>query len=191
MDFDTALYKAITGGRAPGGENLSVPATIAEIERAMRGPVAGRVGRAATAAQTPARTWRAWKAGRVPKPEGLSRLRLTQRRLRLVASREAWLRKHPAIVIYAEVRISTDISDRKLRPSLWRDSKDKPPAAPLIGMVSRTLDKWLKRHDISAGDTFMAPVHEHIGYEVELLDVYEIKFFRTEEEATQWCRNRR
>lgn len=191
MDFDTALYKAITGGRAPGGEHLSVAATIAEIERAMRGPVAGRVGRAAAAAQTPARTWRAWKAGRTPKPEGLSRLRLTQRRLRLAASREAWLRGNPAIVVYAELRISTDIGDRKLRPSLWPDSKDRPPVAPLRGMVSRTLDKWLQRKDITAGNVFMAPIHEHIGQEVDLLDVHEIKFFRTEDEATQWIRNRR
>lgn len=192
MDLDEALYKAIVGpkGRKQATEGRSVASMIAEVEAFMGGAERTRGTRAAAASQTPARTWRAWRAGRNPTVEGLSRLKTAQRRARLSLPREAWLRGTPAIVVIAEVDISTDRDVRVLRPSTWTDSRERPPQNPLRGMVARTLDKWLIRHDISAGDTFMAPIHEHIGQEVVLVDVHEIRFFRTEQEATRWLRNR-
>lgn len=185
MNIEDALYRAITGGRSPATEGVDAPSMIAEIER--------RTGmnhtQAAAYFQVPRTTWRNWRQGGHPKLDAFARLRVAQRRLRLAAGRERWLRANPACAVLAEVKISADVRDRVLRVSTWEAWRNSPP-------MGRVLDAWLRAHDITAGLKFLEPIEQQViddqgglaAVAPELGDIYLIRFFQTEEEAATWAR---
>lgn len=185
MDVTAALYKAIFK-KALSTEGGSLTRIMDEIQRS----AGGSPGRAAKLAGVPPRTWRAWRGGRRPRPERIDALRAVQRRLRLPAGREQWLRGTPAVAVWAEVQISDDIRERVLRISTWPDDSLTQETLRFGGIVGRVLDRFLAGDDDAVEDTFLAPIRHHLGQQgVSLNHVYEIKLYQRESEAESWSRS--
>jgi hypothetical protein len=212
VDLIDGLHRAIIGGghryRPPAGQ--TVADALRWLETSEGGDERTRGSRAAAAAGVPARTWRRWRAGsNAPSRKGFELLQAAQRRVLSAASRdagvadriarrallaptrEAWLRNKAYVVVDALVRISNRIEPRVLHVWRWSDSESEPPTIPLDGMVGRTLDDWLAGRDVTMQGTFLDPISEHLKQEVEIVEVHEIRFFRTQKEAQIWGRGRR
>lgn len=180
MNLADELYRSITSHhRRIDTEATSLASMLSELTAHY-----GTGPKAARALGIPGRTWRRWAHGdNRPKHDRWVLLKLAQRRIRLSATRERFLRGTPNIVVWAGVRVSEDERDRKLLVSGWPDSD---PNYPITGMMGPVLDAWLKGHDNAASAAFLAPINGGVDGEVTFTDVYEIKFYKSRGDALRF-----
>lgn len=178
MTLEEALYLAIAGPKRLTSEGGSVASMIAEIERAVGGK---SYSDAARFAGVPRTTWRNWRRGSKPKPGAYALLRDVQRRVRLSAAREAFLRGRPAVRVYADVTVSQDTRTRTLRVSTYTSWSALDRFNPI-------LDAWLKGHDHRAARLLMTVIEREIGAGVQL-DNPRVRTFKTESAADYWARS--
>lgn len=169
------LYRALTGGRSPRTEGLSVAAMVGEVER-----FAGSGRAAARLAGVPESTWRGLRAGRVasPKEPTVNALRRAQRRVRLSRGREARIRNGAPFGVRGTVVVSSDVRpERPLVISGWK-AWDAMAAGSM-------LDKWLQGDDAGAEQVIRDAIAQEVpGMRVEQTD--EVRVFATDAAADVW-----
>lgn len=192
MNIADALYVGITDNQfTPGSEGTTPQSIIAGLRQLYPSEAA-----AAKAAGVPRSTWRRWARGATPKAGGFARLQAAQRRARLPREREAWMR-HGHIVVDGILAFSGEEEPFRRLVTDWgrlpgAAAHEQPP-----GMQGRILDAWLAADDLRAVDALMGPLHaglnEHADKDIELqvVDIYSIRWFKTRGEALQAMRLRR
>lgn len=173
MELGEATYRGISN-RSPHTEGGPVRSVVAEVKSwfGTRAPEG-----------ISERTWRSARNDPTWHPSTRTRaiLEAAQRRSRLPVGRERWLRKVPPAVvgIHADTQVSDDRRVRKMLISTW--GSWSPSYAGLM------VDRFLQRQDDTMGDPILWTITGEIP-EMELLDVYEVRWFQTRGEADRWVR---
>lgn len=183
MDLENALYLGITD-RSRASEGGLLANVVSEL--------VGLLGTTPPAGIS-ARTWRRVRAN----PGGSfalktrEALRDAQRAGRVPPERLDMLRGTPIIGVHALVRISRDIRERKIILSNWTSPDTGTAAGDGTGLMRRVLVPWLKRDDQTAAGVFLAAISAGLTgdaggrREVELVDVYEVRFWPPDEEGAR------
>lgn len=171
MELGEATYRGISN-RSPHTEGGPVRSVVAEVRSffGLRPPEG-----------ISERTWR--KARNDPTWNPSTRVRAileaAQRRSRLSIGREKWLRSPGAVGIHADTQVSKDRRVRKILVSTWPSWQASYP-----GLM---VDRFLTRQDETMGDPILWTLTADVP-EMELLDVFEVRFFQTRGEADRWVR---
>ena len=191
MKISDALYLGITDDRySAGSEKTTAAGIVNDLVSLFPSQRA-----AATALGIPRTTLRRWAQGARPTPRGFALLQAAQRRVRLPAERERWMR-HGWIVINASIRFSDSEEPFKRLISGWPNIPGAPASAQPQGMQGRILDAWLRADDLTAVqvilDVIRSGIDEQAGKDVPLtvVTVYSIRWYRTRGEALQAMRLR-
>lgn len=174
MSLSDAVYRAISN-RSPLTEGGPVRGIVHELARAHgTHPPAGIAER----------TWRRARHEEGWKPTARVRdaLEAAQRRARLSAGRERWLRSPADIGISASIRVSSDVRDRRILVTRWRSWQQR-----YAGIM---VDRFLARDDASMGD----PILWALTQEVPELTIGDesgivVRFFHTSGDADRWLRD--
>lgn len=173
MELSEATYRGIAN-RSPRSEGGPVRSIVGEVQSwfGLRPPEG-----------ISERTWRSARNDPTWKPSSRTRaiLEAAQRRSRLPIGRERWLRKVPPAVIglHADTRVSSDRRERKILVSTW------PGWVP--SYAGLMIDRFLRREDDTMGDPILWTLQADVP-EMELVDVFEVRWFQTRAEADRWVR---
>lgn len=192
MRTELALYRrftaalpggALSSGRMPGGEAVTIPAVVRELERVHGSPSA-----AARAAGVPRSTWGHIKRGRRPSAANLGRLRDAQRAWRM--RHAAVFRTAPGIVLHARVDISSDHRTRPLQVGRWTDGFAR---RRFDAVQPAMVDAWLAGDDARAARLFESVVEQALGLIPGTfamhVDVRDVRFFASDSAADTYARS--
>jgi hypothetical protein len=180
------LYRAIVGPskrpaalRRPDSEDGSVTGMVRELEAHYGSPKA-----AAQASNVPRSTWGFWKVGtRRPKADRIDALRRVQRRSRVTAIRERWMRSEESqIGLHLHFRVSRDTRERKIIITGWRES------ATVRGMRDDILDAFFAMDGSRAVEVIENALSSGVNGDSEIEDIHDIRWFKTRAEALLWQR---
>lgn len=180
------LYRAIVGpnkrpasDRTPETEGGDLPALLRQLETRY-----GTQRAAADAFGIPVSTWGFWKAGkRRPKPDRMDALRAAQRRARVPAVREKWLRSDQShIGLHLILTVSADSRERKIIITGWRESEGAR------GMRNRIMDAFFAMDGSAAVDEIESALNAGVDHDTDIDEIYDVRWFKTKAEAERWRR---
>lgn len=179
------LYAAIVGRsrraplRTPDTEGQGVTGVLRELEAHY-----GGIRAAARATGVPLSTWGFWRAGvRKPKPGRLEALRPFQRRARVAASREKWMRRTTSqIGLHLTLTVSRDTRERKIIITGWRE-------VPLVRtMRDDILNAFFAMNGTRAVEIIEDALNGGIHHDTDIEEIFDIRWFKTRAEALSWQR---